>query len=120
VGCRKGELPSRDFDTQGKYIGRIGELAQPCHAYVDDEETVFIPESIGLSMAICTTDGKLLARWHNHELEHIMRLLIHTELRLTRRATSTWSTFLSWVEALLSLPNKLEPTRLGDGTWKAR
>jgi DNA-binding beta-propeller fold protein YncE len=60
------------FDTQGKYIGNIGELAQPCHTYIDDEETVFIPEALGLSMAICTTDGKLLARWHNHELEHIM------------------------------------------------
>ncbi len=60
------------FDQQGKYIGNIPEMSQPCHAYVDDEETVFVPEALGLSLAICTMDGKLLARWHNHELEHII------------------------------------------------
>lgn len=60
------------FDAQGKYIGHIGELSQPCHAYIDNEETVFIPEALGLSMAIYTIDGKLLARWHNHELKNIM------------------------------------------------
>jgi len=60
------------FDSQGKYITHIGELSQPCHAYIDKEETVFIPEALGLSMAIYTIDGKLLARWHNHELENII------------------------------------------------
>jgi hypothetical protein len=60
------------FDTQGRLITYIGELSQPCHAYIDNEETVFIPEAMGLSMAIYTIDGKLLARWHNDELHNIM------------------------------------------------
>lgn len=60
------------FDPEGRLITYIGELSQPCHAYIDNEETVWIPEAMGLSMAIYTIDGKLLARWHNHELKNIM------------------------------------------------
>jgi len=60
------------FDKEGILISYIGELSQPCHAYVDPEETVFIPEAMGLSMAICDIKGKLLARWHNDELHNIM------------------------------------------------
>jgi DNA-binding beta-propeller fold protein YncE len=60
------------FDKQGKYIRSIGELSQPAHAYIDDEETVFIPECLGLSLAMFTLEGKLLARWHNHELNNVV------------------------------------------------
>jgi DNA-binding beta-propeller fold protein YncE len=60
------------FDKQGKYIRSIGELSQPAHVYIDDEETVFIPECLGLSLAMFTIEGKLLARWHNHEVNNIV------------------------------------------------
>jgi DNA-binding beta-propeller fold protein YncE len=60
------------FDAQGKYIRHIGELGQPAHVYIDDEGTVFVPECLTLSVAMFTTEGKLLARWHNHELENII------------------------------------------------
>jgi hypothetical protein len=60
------------FDKEGRLITFVGELGQPCHAYIDNEETVFIPEAMTLSMAICSIDGKLLARWHNDELHNIM------------------------------------------------
>ena len=59
------------FDAKGKYIRHIGELGQPAHVHIDAEGTVFVPECLTLSLAMFTTEGKLLARWHNHELENI-------------------------------------------------
>jgi sugar lactone lactonase YvrE len=52
------------FDQTGKLLTIwSAELIGPAFFYVDDEDTVYIPEHNGGMVSILTLDGERLARW---------------------------------------------------------
>ena len=50
------------FTPEGEFLTQWTGLSRPCDIYIDEDETVFVPE-LDAFMSILSIDGSLLSRW---------------------------------------------------------
>ncbi len=50
------------FTPDGEFLTQWTDFSRPCDIYIDEDETVFVPE-LDAFMSVLSIDGKLLARW---------------------------------------------------------
>ena len=50
------------FTVEGKYLKQLTDFVRPGTVYIDNEDTVYVPEVFG-RMSVLDLDGRLLARW---------------------------------------------------------
>ncbi len=50
------------FTPDGEFLTQWTDFSRPCDIYIDEDETVFVPE-LDAFMSVLSIDGRLLARW---------------------------------------------------------
>ena len=69
------------FDSQGKFIDTWYDVSRPSDIYIDEEDIVYVSEighvgDIGPRISLFTINGKVITRWGNDMVDHMMDLFV--------------------------------------------